>query len=65
MKKHLAIFIILCLGMIFFVSCKKDVTVAGTIESVPTQFSELGFAEVLSQAQQENKHVLVDFFSPT
>jgi len=65
MKKHLAVLIILCLGMIFCSSGEKGVTEVENTEMSPTQFSELGFAEVLAQAQQENKHVLVDFFSPT
>ena len=65
MKKHLAVLIILCLGMIFCSSGEKGVTEVESTEMSSTQFSELGFAEVLAQAQQENKHVLVDFFSPT
>ena len=65
MKKHLAVLAILCLGMMFCSNGEKGVTEVESTEMSPTQFSELGFAEVLAQAQQENKHVLVDFFSPT
>jgi hypothetical protein len=65
MKKYLPILLILCFGIIFCSSGEKGVTGAGMADLVPTQFSELGFSEVLVQAQQEDKHVLVDFFSPT
>jgi len=44
---------------------EKGVTGAGMAELVPTQFSELGYTAVLAQAKEENKHVLIDFFSPT
>jgi len=65
MKKLLPCLIILCFGIIFCSSGEKDVTGAGVSELLSTQFSELGFTAVLAQARQENKHVLVDFFSPT
>jgi hypothetical protein len=65
MKKFLPILLILCFGLIFCSSGEKGVTGSGTADLIPTQFSELGFTEVLAQAQEQNKHVLVDFFSPT
>ena len=65
MKKFLPILLILCFGLIFCSSGEKGVTGSDTAELVPTQFSKLGFTEVLAQAQQQNKYVLVDFFSPT
>jgi hypothetical protein len=65
MKKLLPILLIFCIGLIFCSSGEKGVSGAGTAELIPTHFSELGFTEILAQAKQENKHVLVDFFSPT
>jgi hypothetical protein len=65
MKKIVPILFILCIGLIFCSSGEQGVTGSGSAELIPTHFSELGFADVLAQAQQENKHVLVDFFSPT
>ena len=65
MKKLIPILLILCFGIFFCSSGEKDVSGAGMAELLPTQFSELGFTAVLAQAQQENKHILVDFFSPT
>ncbi|MGB2907181.1 MAG: hypothetical protein WBB73_08765 [Candidatus Aminicenantaceae bacterium] len=65
MKKLLPILLILCFGLIFCSSGEQGVTGAGMADLVPTQFSELGFTAVLALAKQENKHVLVDFFSPT
>ena len=65
MKTYLPILLILCFGMILCSPGEKGVAGAGMADQVPTQFSELGFTAVLAQAKQENKHVLVDFFSPT
>jgi hypothetical protein len=65
MKKLLPILLILCFGIFFCSTGEKGITGAGTADLVPTQFSELGFTAVLAQAKQENKHVLIDFFSPT
>ena len=65
MKKLLSISLLLCFGLFFCSSGEKSTSGTGTIDLAATQFSELGFAEVLAQAQQQNKHVLVDFFSPT
>jgi hypothetical protein len=65
MKKTLPILLILCFGLVFCSSGEKGVTGSDTTELVPTQFSKLGFTGVLAQAQRENKHVLIDFFSPT
>ena len=65
MKKILPILLVLCIGLIFCSSGDKSVTGSGTAELAPTHFSELGFTAILAVAQQENKHVLIDFFSPT
>ena len=65
MKKYLPILLLLCFGMILCSPGEKGVTGAGMAELVPTQFSELGYTAVLAQAKEENKHVLIDFFSPT
>ena len=65
MKKIFPILLILSFGLVFCSSGEKGVTGLDTAELVPTQFSKLGFTEVLAQAQRENKHVLIDFFSPT
>ena len=65
MKKYLPILLTLCLVMLFCSSGEKGVSGAGSAELIPTQFSEIGYAAVLAQAKAENKHVLIDFFSPT
>jgi len=65
MRKYIAILSVVCLGLIFCSSGENGRPGPETPELVPTQFSELGFAEVLAQAKQDNKHVLIDFFSPT
>ena len=65
MKKLLPILLLLCIGLFFCSSGEKLTSDAGTADLAATQFSELGFSEVLAQAQRQNKHILVDFFSPT
>ena len=52
MKKILPIALILCFGLIFCSSGENGITGSDTAELAPTQFSELGFTEVLAQAQQ-------------
>jgi hypothetical protein len=65
MKRYLPILLVFCIGLIFCSSGEQGVADAGSAELAVTKFSELGFAETLALAQQQNKHVLVDFFSPT
>ena len=65
MKKLLPICLLLCFGLFFCSSGDKNAPEPSAVDMAATQFSELGFTEVLAQAQQQNKYVLVDFFSPT
>ncbi len=65
MKKIFPICLLLVFGLFFCSSGERNTPEAGSANLATTQFSELGFAEVLALAQQQNKHILVDFFSPT
>jgi len=65
MKKFLPVLLIVCFGLLFCSSGEQGVTGAATAELAATHFSQSVFTETLAQARRENKHVLVDFFSPT
>lgn len=65
MKKNLTIVLVLSIGFLFWISCNRGAEEAEMQAVEIIKFSDLAFADVLAQARQQNKHVLVDFFSPT
>lgn len=64
MKKTILALIILCL---FFIPFTANYTSAARDNSSNpgVKFEDLTYAEILAKAQNENKFVLVEFFSPT
>jgi hypothetical protein len=65
MKKYLPILLVVCFALFFCSSGEEGVAGAGSAELMTTQFSEIGYTAALALAKEENKHVLIDFFSPT
>ncbi len=62
MKKHLTVFVvILCLVIL---SCS---TGDKSVETGPAgvAFVEMSLDDVITQAKEENKLIMIDFFSPT
>jgi hypothetical protein len=62
MKKHFKVFVVIMCLIVF--SCS---TGDKGVETEPTgvAFVEKSFDDVIAQAKEENKLILIDFFSPT
>ena len=65
MKKY--IFIIIAVSLLVFACSTGEKGESALVETEASgvQFSELSLGEVLTQAQAENRPVLIDVFSPT
>jgi hypothetical protein len=61
MKKHLTVvLVILCLSVF---ACQKGETPSE--DSAGIRFQKLSLDEAIAQAKEQNKLIMVDFFSPT
>ena len=65
MKKYLPTLLALCLVLVFCSTGEEGLAGSGEAGLATAEFSELGYTAVLDLAKAENKHVLIDFFSPT
>jgi hypothetical protein len=64
MKKAILALLILSICLIPF-AANATSTDSDDSSAPGVKFEKLTYAEILTKAQKENKHVLVEFFSPT
>lgn len=65
MKKHLPLMLVILGFCVFACQTGKETaeTPSGEIQGV--QFQKIGWDEAIAQAKDQNKLILIDFFSPT
>lgn len=65
MKKHIFIFIMVSLVVFACSTGEKGESALEETGASGVQFSKLSLGEILTQAQAENRPVMIDVFSPT
>lgn len=65
MKKHLSLMLV-TLGLCFFACQTSEKNAETPTEEIQgVEFQNIGLDEAVAQAKDQNKLILIDFFSPT